>query len=431
MVNAQTRALEAEQAVIGAMLQSATATTEARELLSVADFWQPRHAVIFNAICDLADAKQRADAVAVLPILTERGELAKVGGTPYLHTLIASCPLVTNIGHYARQVRSAARRRSLGQLGERLTQIAEDVTDDDDMYTAAAEQSIHLQLLVDEPDPNAPVESLSTWSEFIAAERDRPHHFVVPRLIERQDVFLLLAPPGAGKSWLSRQMCWSVAAGVHPFHEDVKIRPARTLLVDLENPPSMVARQSVEPLQRVESLGEELGDRGHVWRVPQGMNLRERADAQLLERVIAETQPELVAFGSLYKSFRRGNDHWDVAADEVRAVLDKMRARYRVAFWLEHHMPKAKEGSSGGNPYGSSIWEWWPGYGRVLERITGSGAYGTFALRPTFRGDRDVREIPPGLQRSSKGLPWQPVWDQNEIDRLDAEEKLLRSAKGL
>lgn len=402
-------AIPAEQAVLSVMMQSAAGVTEARRMLKVSDFYRSAHELLFALCCDLADAGTKPDPLTVLAELDRRGVTGKVGGAGYLHTLYAVPAVVGNVAYYAQQIRTSARRRQLISAGQRIAQIGEEVTDLDDALTAAARETIALELLVDETAADGPVDGLFSWDEFLN-QPDREEDWIVPGLLERQDVVMVLAKPGAGKSWLSRQMALCVAAGVHPFHADKRIEAQRTLLVDLENPPTMVRRQSRPLATSVARLGDWDPDRAHIWGLPGGLNIRKHADAQLLERVIADTRPALVCLGSLYNAFERGRDDWDTAAEETKAVFNRLRARYRCAFWIEHHMPKGAESK---NPFGSSVWERWPGFGRVIDR-RGDNVY---ELAKTFRGDRDVREFPAGLHRGGE-LPWSPIWDADEVELL-------------
>lgn len=401
----------AERSVLGAMMLSRQAVTDVRALITAADFWPEQHRVLFALMCDLAEAGTAIDPVVVLSEITRRGDLTRVGGAPYLHTLVANVPTAANAGYYAMQVRAASRRRQLVLTGTRITQIGNDVTDLDDALSAAAHELVSLSLLVDET-LDGPVEGLETFDEFLA-HPDRPEDWIVPGLIERQDVVMILAKPGLGKSWLSRQVALAVASGVHPFKPDVAIEPQRTLLVDLENPPQMVRRQTRPLAHACQRLGWWDEQRAHIWAQPGGINLRRHADAQLLERVISETQPALVCLGSLYNAFERGRDDWDTAAEETKAVFNRLRARYRCAFWIEHHMPKGSAREEPKNPFGSSVWERWPGFGRVISRA----GEDVFKLERTFRGDRDVREWPAGLMRGGE-LPWSPIWSADDVDAM-------------
>jgi replicative DNA helicase len=112
--------LEAEEAVLGAVLAAGRLLTEVAALLEEADFYRPAHRSIWRAIMRLADRDQPTDPVTVLGELTDSRELADVGGGPFLHTLVQAVPTVANAGHYARLVADTARRRRVIDLGIRL-----------------------------------------------------------------------------------------------------------------------------------------------------------------------------------------------------------------------------------------------------------------------------------------------------------------------
>src|SRR5215213_1617005 len=112
--------LEAEEAVLGAVLTAGRLLVEVAALLEDADFYRPAHRAIWRAVLRLTDHGQPTDPVTVLGELDEAGELADVGGGPFLHTLIEAVPTVANAGHYARLVAEDARRRRVIDLGIQL-----------------------------------------------------------------------------------------------------------------------------------------------------------------------------------------------------------------------------------------------------------------------------------------------------------------------
>src|SRR5215204_1999735 len=112
--------LEAEEAVLGALLTAGRLLTEVAAVLEEADFYRPAHRAIWRAMLRLTDRDQPTDPVTVLGELEDSGELADVGGGPFLHTLVAAVPTVANAGHYAQLVAETARRRRVIDLGIRL-----------------------------------------------------------------------------------------------------------------------------------------------------------------------------------------------------------------------------------------------------------------------------------------------------------------------
>jgi hypothetical protein len=112
--------LEAEEAVLGAILAAGRLLAQVTAILEEADFYRPAHRAIWRAMLRLADRSQPTDPVTVLGELDNSGELADVGGGPFLHTLVAAVPTVANAGHYAQLVAETARRRRVIDLGIRL-----------------------------------------------------------------------------------------------------------------------------------------------------------------------------------------------------------------------------------------------------------------------------------------------------------------------
>src|SRR5690606_14209496 len=94
---------------------------------------------IYDAIIDLYGRGEPADAVTVAAELTKRGEIGRIGGAPYLHTLISSVPTAANAGFYARIVRERAVLRKLVDAGTRIAQLgyATDGGDVDDLVNTA------------------------------------------------------------------------------------------------------------------------------------------------------------------------------------------------------------------------------------------------------------------------------------------------------
>jgi hypothetical protein len=131
-----THDLTAEQAVIGAVLISPPVMAELATLLTPADFYRPAHALLWKALCAMHAAGQPVDPIALAAHLAETGDLGKVGGAPYLHTLIAAVPTAASAHHYARIVADHARRRQVVSLGERLTQVASSGADLADVLAA-------------------------------------------------------------------------------------------------------------------------------------------------------------------------------------------------------------------------------------------------------------------------------------------------------
>ncbi|MGO9033706.1 replicative DNA helicase [Mycobacterium sp.] len=114
--------LAAEQSVLGGMLLSKDAIADVLEKLRPGDFYRPAHQNVYDAVLDLYGRGEPADAVTVAAELDRRGLLRRVGGAPYLHTLISMVPTAANAGYYADIVSEKALLRRLVEAGTRVVQ---------------------------------------------------------------------------------------------------------------------------------------------------------------------------------------------------------------------------------------------------------------------------------------------------------------------
>ncbi|MFB9890019.1 replicative DNA helicase [Planobispora takensis] len=102
------------------MLLSKDAIADVVEIVRSDDFYRPAHQLVFEIVTELYGRGDPADAVTVFSELQKRGEVARVGGAAYLHTLTAVVPTAANAGYYARIVREQAILRRLIEAGTRI-----------------------------------------------------------------------------------------------------------------------------------------------------------------------------------------------------------------------------------------------------------------------------------------------------------------------
>jgi len=133
----------AEQSVLGAMLLSKDAIADVVETLRGPDFYRPAHQTLYETVLDLYARGEPADAVTVAAELTKAGEIARIGGAPYLHTLVAMVPTAANAGYYARIVREQAILRRLVEAGTRITQMGYSGTGDVDDVVDRAQAEVY------------------------------------------------------------------------------------------------------------------------------------------------------------------------------------------------------------------------------------------------------------------------------------------------
>lgn len=115
--------IDAEMSVLGGMMLSKDAIADVIEILRATDFYRPAHASVYDVVVKLFGRGDPADAVTVGAELKRKGELERIGGLPYLHTLVATVPTAANAAYYAGIVREQAQLRSLVEVGTRIVQL--------------------------------------------------------------------------------------------------------------------------------------------------------------------------------------------------------------------------------------------------------------------------------------------------------------------
>lgn len=113
--------IEAEQAVLGAMLIDKEAIAKASEVLTSSDFYREAHRVIFNAMLELYNKNEAVDMVTVTEILKRDNKLEDIGGLAYITSLANVVLTAANVKYHADIV---AEKSVLRQLVRVSTEIA-------------------------------------------------------------------------------------------------------------------------------------------------------------------------------------------------------------------------------------------------------------------------------------------------------------------
>ena len=114
--------LEAEKAVLGAVLIDNEQFNRAAELIDSPDFYRHAHQQIFDKMVSLSDRDEVIDLVTLKEELNRAGNLNEVGGPAYIAALVDGVPKSTNVEYYAKIVKEKATLRSLiGSANKILT----------------------------------------------------------------------------------------------------------------------------------------------------------------------------------------------------------------------------------------------------------------------------------------------------------------------
>ena len=123
-VHVPPHSVEAEQAVLGALMLDNVAWDAVADLLSADDFYRADHRLVFEAIGELARRNQPCDAVTLSDLLERKGQSEEVGGLAYLGTLARDTASAANVRAYAQLVRERSVLRQLISVGNQIAASA-------------------------------------------------------------------------------------------------------------------------------------------------------------------------------------------------------------------------------------------------------------------------------------------------------------------
>lgn len=279
---------------------------------------------------------------------------------------------------------------------DKLREILERSDLDNIVKITRAELALHALL----PQSGVQLEGrLVNWAQFVDEDDDDSYDWVIPNILERQERLMVVASEGVGKTFLARQVALLSAAGVHPFTFE-RMKPIRTLTVDLENPPRIIRRTSRDIQKKSAKYGFCANPEAHLLIKPDGLDLMKSADRAFLEEAIENTKPDMLFLGPIYKSFiDPGGRTSESIAIEIAKYFDSLRSFYNLAMWLEHHAPLGNSMSSRDlRPFGSAVWSRWPEFGLSLQPDPTATEGYVYEVKH-FRGARDRRQFPTKMTR--------------------------------
>lgn len=121
-INTPPHSVEAEQAVLGALMLSHEAWDKVADLLVEEDFYLRAHQIIFRAIAELQSRSQPCDVITLGDQFEDQGKEEETGGADYLTELASNTPSVANIKAYANIVRERSVTRQLIDVGHQIAQ---------------------------------------------------------------------------------------------------------------------------------------------------------------------------------------------------------------------------------------------------------------------------------------------------------------------
>ena len=217
--------LDAERAVIGAMLVSDAAVSVVGEALAAEDFYSETHRVLYGAMMRLYAKGEPIDQLTLSDELRSVGEFDRVGGRQYVFRLVESVPTAANAARYAEIVRGKALLRAVIDAGDRIQQEAFAEPEDVTQALDAAEQLIYGVSNRQLKEHLAPVSELAPSTlemiqrlyeqegEVTGVESGFEDLDRMTTGFHKSDLVILAARPAMGKTALALNAVWH-AAGI-------------------------------------------------------------------------------------------------------------------------------------------------------------------------------------------------------------------------
>ena len=217
--------IEAEEAVIGALLIDGDAIHQVAPVLRPADFYRERNRWCYEAALELSQRPEAIDLATLGHEMARLSRLEEAGGYEYLSQLSATVPTSVNVEYYAQIVQRTSVMRQLvhaasgiANLGyENGSDIAETLTRAEDMLfrlrgTGAGRDFVHIREVLDRYLEESAQITMGPLAQISApvptgfADLDQ-----ILGGLQRSDLLVLAARPGLGKTALALSIARNAA----------------------------------------------------------------------------------------------------------------------------------------------------------------------------------------------------------------------------
>jgi replicative DNA helicase len=272
--------LDAEAAVLSAVLLDADAFDRVQETLSAEHFYSDANRRIYEAVLELKSMSgQPVDILSVAAWLRDRNRLAQVGGTPYLAQLTDATPAIAHVENHARMIREKWRLRQLIATCQRVTAEGYAGCEDVQSFIDSAEQSVfdiarvpaHSNMVTAKDAIHKAFDILTetarrgggvTGIETGFRELDR-----LCSGLHRGDLYIVAGRPGMGKTAFVMNLAVNVASprgvqsedGRGDFEAPVEQPGQGVLFCSLEMPKEQLAARLLASEARVDMAGIRSG----------------------------------------------------------------------------------------------------------------------------------------------------------------------------
>lgn len=319
--------LDAERAVLGAILLEPTLLPRAADLLTAEAFHKDSHRAIFRAMLRCQARHELADAITVAEELRRDGAFEEAGGHTALVILQEEGTVATQLDPYAQIVREYAAKRRLAQLGHDVATAAFNGHSSGEILGQLRQTLDSLELRDD-------ATVLAVDAVDLCQRTPAPEPGLVVGILERRSLAALGGAPKLGKTALVFDLVLSGLVSQTWLGFDTRLESALVFQAELP-PPQIGARIRVRLQDFTAPL---LPGRLHVVS-DRTLRLDDPAEHGRIRRLVDAHRPALVVFDPLAR-FMIGNENATQDMGRVVAFLDRLIQDFRVSVLLVHHTGK-------------------------------------------------------------------------------------------
>lgn len=223
--NVPPHSIEAEKSVLGSILIDTDAMLQVANILGSDDFYNPSHAIVYEAMMDLYARNRPIDSVTVWEIIADQKKLESIGGNPFIEDLMVSTFTSANIFQYAQIVKDKSVLRKLIRAGNEIIAFANDTTEETTKLLEKCEKSLFNVTQQFIQNKLVPIKDIlnDRYEEFAAIHED-------PKIFEkysintgfnnfneklggfkRGDLIIVAARPSMGKTAMALNFSQNVA----------------------------------------------------------------------------------------------------------------------------------------------------------------------------------------------------------------------------
>ena len=216
------QSVEAEEAVLGAILENPAALGRVVEFLKPESFYKPAHKIIYEAMLNMFRKNEPIDIVTISEYLRNREELEAAGGRAYINDLAINVVTTTNIEYYAKIVQEKEIKRALINAGSEIVSMSYESEDTDNVLDNAQKLIFNIASQKDTSDLVAIQDLVVESYEQIEQRFNNKDELVgittgfydlnaLTSGLQKSDLIILAARPSMGKTAFALNLAQNVA----------------------------------------------------------------------------------------------------------------------------------------------------------------------------------------------------------------------------